>query len=531
MSNQPQEITQTSISRDEALAKLLNIFEDVDCQVLLDSLIKNNGDLQITIDSVIRSVQQHQPQIQSKTHFKRQKITKSNSIKSWLNLDQSINQNLKSNNQTSSHIIPSTSSHGSQNSLRSLNDVLGRSNQTVSKSNSPKLNSHSYLPPLSISTPKSLSENLPCCSLIYNVLPKDLASRLYLQMIKDCQGLGNTHSPWIRNQWWLNDRQVQSPHLTAFFISKSTAEKSSEIDYNQSAQYWYAGKALEENSKPRYFSSEMEQAKVIIDPIVNKLLANDPQILLQAQRDPKINLIKRYDQEWDGPWSANVAASNCYRGSKESVGWHADQLTYLGPYPTIASLSLGTTRQFRLRPVPHPNLHESSPIRTYSITLPHNSLLVMHGGCQEYYKHCIPTQPSLDVFHPPGQSNQTFIERINITFRFYRPDFLPIKSTLASNLEVNPKNSYSPQKLGTPRCHCGIPAILRADQKGRAANSKNYHNSTLPVDINQSNQSIEFFWQCQAGLQNSGKNCKFFKFLDLNLEGRGPCIGDRTSQA
>jgi alkylated DNA repair dioxygenase AlkB len=51
---------------------------------------------------------------------------------------------------------------------------------------------------------------------------------------------------------------------------------------------------------------------------------------------------KRYALEWaDSEWRANVAAVNCYNGPKESVGFHSDQLTYLGPYPTIASLSLG----------------------------------------------------------------------------------------------------------------------------------------------------------------------------------------------
>jgi alkylated DNA repair dioxygenase AlkB len=56
---------------------------------------------------------------------------------------------------------------------------------------------------------------------------------------------------------------------------------------------------------------------------------------------------KRFPLEWGGAgtegqmWRANVAASNCYNGGKESVGFHSDQLTYLGPYPTIASLSLG----------------------------------------------------------------------------------------------------------------------------------------------------------------------------------------------
>ena len=28
-------------------------------------------------------------------------------------------------------------------------------------------------------------------------------------------------------------------------------------------------------------------------------------------------------------------------GGKEGVGFHSDQMTYLGPFPTIASLSLG----------------------------------------------------------------------------------------------------------------------------------------------------------------------------------------------
>lgn len=52
---------------------------------------------------------------------------------------------------------------------------------------------------------------------------------------------------------------------------------------------------------------------------------------------------KRFPLEYAGSeWRANVAAVNCYVGSKDGVGLHSDQLTNLGPYPTIASLSLGT---------------------------------------------------------------------------------------------------------------------------------------------------------------------------------------------
>lgn len=87
---------------------------------------------------------------------------------------------------------------------------------------------------------------------------------------------------------------------------------------------------------PKVFPAEMEQACKIIEKIVNEELRER----------------KRYPLEYGGNleddsgsinpvWRANVAASNCYEGAKESVGFHSDQLTYLGPYPTIASLSLG----------------------------------------------------------------------------------------------------------------------------------------------------------------------------------------------
>lgn len=111
----------------------------------------------------------------------------------------------------------------------------------------------------------------------------------------------------------------------------------------------------------------------------------------------------RFPLEWAGTpepdgmiWHANVAAANCYEGTKEGVGFHSDQLTNLGPYPTIASLSLGTfvhltipsncsmlrscvyqqgtTRVFRLREVIPASEKERRQARTYNIPLPHNSV-------------------------------------------------------------------------------------------------------------------------------------------------------------
>ena len=82
----------------------------------------------------------------------------------------------------------------------------------------------------------------------------------------------------------------------------------------------------------------MEEACEIVERIVNQ----------------EMKKRQRFKLEWnssatgdaDSLWRANVAASNRYQGGKESVGFHSDQLTYLGPYPTIASLSLGKDLYF-----------------------------------------------------------------------------------------------------------------------------------------------------------------------------------------
>jgi alkylated DNA repair dioxygenase AlkB len=84
------------------------------------------------------------------------------------------------------------------------------------------------------------------------------------------------------------------------------------------------------------------------------------------------------------PWRPNCAFVNCYNGGTESVGYHSDQVTYLGPRAIIGSISLGVAREFRVRRVVP--LETDSKGKTkegsdaegqISIHLPHNSLLIM----------------------------------------------------------------------------------------------------------------------------------------------------------
>lgn len=133
----------------------------------------------------------------------------------------------------------------------------------------------------------------------------------------------------------------------------------------------------------------------------------------------------------------------------------------------------------------------------------------MHASCQEKFKHSIPPQSTIDLFRPKASnlsmnpddstsSDQTLTppsskSRINITFRFYRPDFRP---------------------QSIPKCDCGIQTILRADMKNRT-----------------DGRTDKYWWTCYAGAQNEGKGCKFWKVMDMKKEGRGPCVGDIDTSA
>src|SRR4051794_12112810 len=88
-------------------------------------------------------------------------------------------------------------------------------------------------------------------------------------------------------------------------------------------------------------------------------------------------------------WAPNAAFVNCYAGPQQSVGWHSDQMTYLGPRAVIGSLSLGVAREFRVRRILPKDGEKSNAADDsdaegqISIHLPHNSLLVMHAEMQE----------------------------------------------------------------------------------------------------------------------------------------------------
>jgi hypothetical protein len=97
----------------------------------------------------------------------------------------------------------------------------------------------------------------------------------------------------------------------------------------------------------------------------------------------------------------NALLLNLYRDGSDRMGWHADDEPELDPDAPIASLSLGATRCFQLRPRrPIDGLRQ-----TLSLELGDGDLLVMDPPTQRHWQHQLPARRRVQQL------------RINLTFR------------------------------------------------------------------------------------------------------------------
>jgi len=95
----------------------------------------------------------------------------------------------------------------------------------------------------------------------------------------------------------------------------------------------------------------------------------------------------------------NAVLLNLYRNGKDGVAWHSDKEGKIGKHPTIASVTFGETRMFRLRHKLRKNVPQ------LEIPLHHGTLLVMSGTTNTFWEHQIP------------KTAKRVLPRINLTFR------------------------------------------------------------------------------------------------------------------
>ena len=130
-------------------------------------------------------------------------------------------------------------------------------------------------------------------------------------------------------------------------------------------------------------------------------------------------LVTRVSEAFGVPFNALLL--RLYFDGHDEIAWHTDGRTFLGPTPTIGSLSLGATAQFEMRRMRNvwPNVGGTSsgapyddgidretPVRSWHLR--DGDLLVMHGDTQAHWHHRVPKAKSRRP-------------RININFRYIIP--------------------------------------------------------------------------------------------------------------
>ncbi|TVY39231.1 Alpha-ketoglutarate-dependent dioxygenase-like protein [Lachnellula subtilissima] len=323
---------------------------------------------------------------------------------------------------------------------------------------------------LHLYSPEDVAKHTPC-SIIHNFLPTEEANALLEELLEEAP-------TFDRMTFKLFDNVVQSPHTACFYV-----EGMEELR-RQKTEYIYNGGLL---TDVRQLTPQMRKVSPKVQEAVNSEITT--RIKTHYPNGRKL----KYQSP--DPWRPNAAFVNCYSGGNESVGYHSDQLTYLGPRAVIGSISLGVAREFRVRRI-IPQEEDSSSVSPrkkpqdstaadaqgqIAIHLPHNSLLVMHAEMQEEWKHSIAPAQAIDP-HPVSGN-----KRINITYRDYKPSLHP---------------------RFTPRCRCDVPAVLRVVQRKRENWGK-------------------YFWMCHAGNVEGKEGCSFFQWAVFGEDGEPVWKGEQ----
>ncbi|RAL16746.1 putative CUE domain protein [Aspergillus homomorphus CBS 101889] len=361
---------------------------------------------------------------------------------------------------------------------------------------------------LHLYSPKDIAAHTPC-TIIHNFLPAEQANALLLELLDESKHFS-------RYKFQLFDRTVQSPHSASIYVSTPEQHRQHTSEYTYGGTY---------RSTVRQITPHLRAVSGKVQHAVNAEIQHRIRTAYPGGRKLKYQSPRE--------WQPNAAFVNCYDGPTEAVGYHSDELTYLGPRAVIGSLSLGVEREFRVRrivpsddgsgdsdtddaaaaavfeatstsedtsenlpladktsttsPTSKPTIPRTSSSSSssppppskadaqgqISIHLPHNSLLVMHAEMQEEWKHAI--APAQTISPHPLAGNR----RINVTYRWYRDS-------------LHPRH--------TPRCHCGTHTILRCVQRKRGTRGR-------------------YMWMCYAGYAPGKKGCSFFQWAEFDDDG------------
>lgn len=262
-------------------------------------------------------------------------------------------------------------------------------------------------------------------------LPEEFANSLLRQLMDDLEGF----APY---EFHLFGNKCSSNHTSKKYSSDpAILDGRDKIYYNNRRGTVYE------------YNDLLKATQLLIEDIVNETIKKFKPLPFQIS-SPN--------------WKGDVVLVNKY-GKSDHLMWHSDRLTSIGPQPIVASLSLGCVREFRIRRC-YP-----SDSQIYVVRPPHNSLIIMHAGFQEEYRHSVHQQTNNRAtnLHPISKD-----VRFNLTYRDYPKKYI----------------------TNAPRCpKCDNPMDLRRAFKDPERRG-------------------QYIWQCSS--HYSGVECGGVRLADFN---------------
>ncbi|KAL1972917.1 hypothetical protein VTN31DRAFT_6459 [Thermomyces dupontii] len=156
-----------------------------------------------------------------------------------------------------------------------------------------------------------------------------------------------------------------------------------------------------------YFSPD--ERKILLDSSTHRPVAPNKYKCTPPRPIPQVLdfLRQRVEAVLGDGTTFNFCLVNYYASGDDSISYHSDDERFLGPNPTIASLSLGEQRDFLMKHKPDTAPRDRSLGKPLKLALSSGDMVVMRGETQSNWLHSIPKRSGKTA---PGG-------RINITFR------------------------------------------------------------------------------------------------------------------